>query len=151
MEITMNVAQILQSKGRKVITVTDNTTLIDVSRVLAENKIGSIVVVDASESVVGIISERDIVRVLGKEGVEVLQKSVSHCMTSDVITCNEATKVDEILAIMSSRRFRHMPVLENNQLVGIISIGDVVKTKIAATEMEAAAMRDYITSGYSTS
>lgn len=145
----MNVAAILSEKGRKVITVVHDMSLLKVSSILAEHKIGSAVVINQNEDVVGIVSERDIVGAIAKVGADVLEKPVMSCMTEDVITCNETTTVDEIMAIMSARRFRHMPVLEKNKLVGIISIGDVVKTKIAAAEMETAAMRDYITaSGY---
>lgn len=144
----MTVASILNQKGRKVITIPNTTKLLDVSRVLTQNKIGCIVVVDDNDEIVGIVSERDIVRSLGLEGANVLDKPVSYCMTKDVVMCTEETTIDEVMSIMSSQRFRHMPVLENKELIGIISIGDVVKTKIAATEMEAAAMRDYIAAGY---
>ncbi len=144
MESLMKVGSILGEKGRKVITLRSNTSLMDVAKVLSDHGIGSIVIVDESEKVVGIVSERDIVRTLAKNGVEILNSPVSQCMTENVITCSEQETIDNVMTIMTSHRFRHMPVLENGQLVGIISIGDVVKTKIASAEMEAEAMREYI-------
>ena len=140
----MKVGAILSQKGRKVITVKAYTKLMDVSHVLANNKIGCIVVVDDDENVVGVISERDIVRGLGDKGPEILTAPVVALMTEKVITCSEQDTVDDVMALMSTHRFRHMPVVENGQLVGIISIGDAVKTKIASAELEAEAMRDYI-------
>ncbi|MEM7620897.1 MAG: CBS domain-containing protein [Pseudomonadota bacterium] len=145
----MTVARILKEKGRNVITVQETMSLLEVSEILTQNKIGSTVVTNVNEEIVGIVSERDIVRTLGQEGLDALSKPISYCMTSEVVTCFETATIDEVMAIMSQRRFRHMPVLENNKLAGIISIGDVVKIKIAETEREAAAMRSYITaSGY---
>ncbi len=143
----MNVGAILGQKGRKVITVAAYASLLDVAKLLAENGIGCIVVVDEGGKVVGVISERDIVRGLGEKGHEVLKAPVAALMTEEVITCKERDTVDRVMAIMSSHRFRHMPVVENDQLIGIISIGDVVKTKIASAEMEAEAMREYIVAG----
>ena len=140
----MNVGNILKEKGRKVITVMSDMKLLDVARVLTENGIGSIVVVDLHDKLIGIVSERDIVRTIATNGIEVLQNPVSECMTENVIVCSEAETIDHVMSSMTQRRFRHMPVIENQQLVGIISIGDVVKTKIASAEMEAEAMREYI-------
>ncbi len=142
----MNVGAILAQKGRKVITISSDIILQDVSRILAENRIGSIVVLDENEAVKGIISERDIVRVLAEKGPKVLQEPVTFCMTEEVVTCGESDSVEQVMAAMSSGRFRHMPVVENGKLLGIISIGDVVKTKIEVAEKDAEHLRQYIVS-----
>lgn len=140
----MNVGAILAHKGRNVITISQDITLQDVSEILAKNGIGSIVVLDESESVIGIISERDIVRVLAEKGPKVLQEPVKICMTEEVITCSERDSVEQVMTAMSSGRFRHMPVVENGKLLGIISIGDVVKSKIEVAEKDAEHLRQYI-------
>ncbi len=143
----MNVATILSEKGRKVITANREHSLLDVAKLLSENKIGSVLVIDEDEAVVGIVSERDIVRQIAKAGADVLEKSIETCMTSNVISCQESDTIDQIMSEMTKRRFRHMPVVEDKKLVGIISIGDVVKLRIAEAQMEADAMRQYIATG----
>jgi len=97
--------------------------------------------------VAGIISERDIVRAIAKGGSAVLDEPVSHCMTKEVITCRESDTIHSLMSDMTSHRFRHLPVVEDGALVGLVSIGDVVKERIAEAEMEAAEMRHYIASG----
>ena len=141
----MNVAAILRQKGRAVTTANPNTTLLEVANKLASKRIGAIVVVGASGGVGGIISERDIIRALAEQGAECLTKPVSESMTRQVVTCQETDTLDELMAMMTARRFRHLPVVTDDALVGIISIGDVVKPHVAEGEMEATAMRDYIT------
>lgn len=143
----MNVAAILKSKGSDVFTTTPETTLIDVVRLLGERKIGGVVVCDSDGALAGIISERDVVRMLAENGPSVLDLPVSQCMTKKVICCARADTIDHVMAEMTAGRFRHLPVLENGRLAGLISIGDVVKFRIAEAEMEAAAMRDYIATG----
>lgn len=143
----MNVATILKQKGRNVLTSRPTDTVLGVAKTLAEHGVGCIVLTDDDNTVVGIISERDIVRSIAKGGKDVLQKPVSHCMTKEVITCRETDTINSLMSEMTSRRFRHLPVVERGELVGIVSIGDVVKERIAEAEMESAAMREYIAAG----
>jgi CBS domain-containing protein len=143
----MNVARILKDKGRDVTTILPALKIKDVINVLAERKIGAAVVCDADLRVAGIISERDIVRILAANGPSVLDEPVSKFMTKEVMTCVERDTVHWLMEEMTSRRFRHMPVIEGGRLIGIVSIGDVVKQRIAVAELEAASMREYITTG----
>lgn len=143
----MNVARILKDKGRDVTTILPALKIKDVINVLAERKIGAAVVCDADLRVAGIISERDIVRILAANGPAVLDEPVSKFMTKEVMTCVERDTVHWLMEEMTSRRFRHMPVIEGGRLIGIVSIGDVVKQRIAVAELEAASMREYITTG----
>jgi CBS domain-containing protein len=141
----MNVAAILRQKGRAVTTTSPSTTLLEVANKLAAKRIGAIVIVGARGTVAGIISERDIMRCLCAHGPDCLSRPVSESMTQDVISCQEDDTLDELMAMMTARRFRHLPVVTDGALVGIVSIGDVVKHHVAEVEMEATAMRDYIT------
>jgi CBS domain-containing protein len=141
----MNVAAILRQKGRAVTTASPGTTLIEVANKLAAKRIGAIVVVGARSEVVGIVSERDIIRTLAMQGADCLMGPVSQIMTKQVVTCQETDTLDELMAMMTAQRFRHLPVVTDGALVGIVSIGDVVKHHVAEVEMEATAMRDYIT------
>jgi CBS domain-containing protein len=143
----MNVAAILKSKGREVVTTGPNTTLLDIAELLREHRIGCIVVTGADGKVVGIVSERDIVREIARAGSKVLKEPVASCMTKTVVTCREADTIDRLMAEMTAHRFRHMPVVERGRLCGLVSIGDVVRMRIAEAEMEAAAMREYIATG----
>ncbi|HEU0159907.1 MAG TPA: CBS domain-containing protein [Hyphomicrobiaceae bacterium] len=140
----MNVAAILRQKGRAVTTAAPGATLLEIAAKLAAKRIGAIVVVGPQGEVAGIISERDIIRALAAHGPECLTSSVAESMTKDVVTCQETDTLDELMAMMTARRFRHLPVQTDGALVGIISIGDVVKHHVAEVEMEATAMRDYI-------
>lgn len=141
----MNVAAILRQKGRAVTTASPSATLLEVANKLAAKRIGAIVVMGSDGGLAGIISERDIIRVLAEGGSESLSRPVSECMTKQVVTCQETDTLDELMAMMTARRFRHLPVVTDGALVGIISIGDVVKHHVAEVEMEATAMREYIT------
>jgi CBS domain-containing protein len=143
----MNVARILKDKGRDVTTLPPATTIKDVISVLAEKRIGAAIVCDADLRVAGIISERDIVRILAANGPAVMDEPVAKFMTKEVMTCVEHDTVNWLMEEMTSRRFRHMPVVEAGRLTGIVSIGDVVKQRIALAELEAASMREYITTG----
>jgi CBS domain-containing protein len=143
----MNVARILKDKGRSVITLTPDVTVRQVVETLAGERIGALVVCDADRRVAGIISERDIVRILAANGAAVLDQPVSHYMTKEVRTCTERDTVDWLMEEMTAHRFRHLPVVEGGRLIGIVSIGDVVKQRIAAAELEAASMREYIATG----
>jgi CBS domain-containing protein len=141
----MNVAAILRQKGRAVTTASPTTTLLEVANKLAAKRIGAIVIVGARGKVDGIISERDIIRCLSTHGPDCLTRPVSESMTRYVISCEEDDTLDQLMARMTERRFRHLPVITNGALVGIISIGDVIKHHMAEVTMEATAMREYIT------
>lgn len=141
----MQVDTILQSKGRNVVTVAARTSVSDAVGKLNANRIGAVVVVDEGR-VIGILSERDIVRHLGDDWTALARKPVSDLMTKAVVTTHPAAMIDEIMELMTARRIRHLPVVENDRLVGIVSIGDVVKRKIEETEHEAAALKEYIAS-----
>ncbi len=143
----MNVARMLKDKGRDVTTVTPDTTLRQGVEILASERIGALVVCDKDRQVEGIISERDVVRMLAANGPAVLDQPVSLYMTKDVRTCTERDTVQFLMEEMTTHRFRHMPVVEGRRLIGIVSIGDVVKQRIAAAELEAASMREYIATG----
>jgi CBS domain-containing protein len=143
----MNVAAILKQKGRAVTTVPPTITLIEAAGRLAQRRIGAVVVIGARGELVGIISERDIIRALAETGPECLERPVAETMTRQVVTCQETDTLDELMAMMTARRFRHLPVVTDGDLVGIISIGDVVKHHVAEIEMEATAMREYIAHG----
>lgn len=143
----MNVARILKDKGRDVATVTPDMTLMDVVNMLAEKKIGAVVACDGKRRVQGIVSERDIVRVLATNGPAAFNDPIESYMTKDVKTCTPNDTVEWLMEVMTSQRFRHMPVVEGGQIIGIVSIGDVVKQRIAIAEMEADSMRQYIATG----
>ena len=141
----MTVARILAEKGRSVVTVEPQRTLDEAIHLLAEKRIGAVVVSDAEGAVLGILSERDIMRALARQGAAALDALVSEHMTADVVTCARDASVEDVMHLMTDGRFRHVPVLEEGRLAGLISIGDVVKRRIAAVEAEHQAMRDYIT------
>jgi len=143
----MNVATILKAKGRSVTTVRPDQSLSEVASKLSSRKIGAVVVVGESGAVAGIISERDVIRAIAERGAAALDMQVSRFMTRDVVTCSETSLVDEMMEMMTSGRFRHLPVVEDGALVGIVSIGDVVKNHVATVEMEVSAMRSYLATG----
>jgi CBS domain-containing protein len=143
----MNVAAILKLKGREVITAPPDMLLLDIARLLGVHRIGCIVITDTDGEVAGIVSERDIVREIARAGAKVLKEPVAVCMTRSVITCRESDTIDMLMGEMTAHRFRHLPVVERGQLAGLVSIGDVVRMRIAEAEMEAAAMREYIATG----
>lgn len=140
----MNVEQLLSGKGHDVISMQPHRTLAEAIRTLSEKRIGAVIVMGADGALVGILSERDIIRALGELGAGALESAVSRSMTSKVVTCRPQTSVDELMEIMTTGRFRHVPVVENGRVTGIVSIGDVVKHRVAAIEAESQAMRDYI-------
>jgi len=142
----MNVEVILKSKGADVETISSDMTLAQAVSILNTRKIGAVVVVDAGR-VRGMLSERDIIKAIGAAGAEALDHPVAQVMTSNVITCKRTDTVDQLMDAMTGGRFRHIPVIENDVLVGIVSIGDVVKQRIADTEMEAEQLRLYIATG----
>ena len=140
----MTVKTILATKGREVITTAPTVTLEEAIAVLTRHRIGALVVLGAEERVIGILSERDIVRALSEQGAGALKQPLSQVMTRTVITCSEADPISEIMDRMTRGRFRHIPVVEQDRLVGIVSIGDVVKQRLTEMERESEALRDYI-------
>lgn len=143
----MNVATILNLKGRNVATAKAESSLMDIVRFLADHKVGAIVIVDDDGALCGIISERDIVKALSAKGDSALSQQACDFMTRNVVTCGEDDGVAELMERMTAGRFRHLPVVADGNLVGIISIGDVVKQRITEAEQEAEAMRAYIATG----
>jgi CBS domain-containing protein len=142
----MTVAAILAVKGREVLTTTADKTVAEVVEILAKRKIGALVVVEGGHSIVGIVSERDIVRAIAS-GPAALFQPVSTVMTREVMTCSDTETIDGVMSRMTNGRFRHLPVAENGHLAGIISIGDIVKARIEEVEREAEDMRAYIATG----
>lgn len=143
----MSVASLLSKKPSTIVTITADMSIKDASDLLYEHRIGAVVVIEEEDRVVGILSERDIVRGLSSRGASVMTQQVSDLMTAPVETCTRSETADDVMRRMSEGRFRHMPVVEGTKLVGVISIGDVVKNRIATLEHEADAMRDYIMTG----
>jgi CBS domain-containing protein len=141
----MTVARILAEKGGSVVTMAPHRTIDEAIHLLAEKRIGALVVGDAQGRVIGILSERDVMRALATEGAAALDRPVSHYMTEKVVTCTRRTTIEDVMETMTNGRFRHLPVVEDGHLVGVVSIGDVVARRIAAVEAEHQAMRDYIT------
>ncbi|MFC7396554.1 CBS domain-containing protein [Chelatococcus sp. GCM10030263] len=140
----MTVDHILAVKGRDVITIPPHRTLDEAVKLLAEKHIGALVVAGADRRVLGIITERDIVRVLARRGAAAFGESVSAHMTGNVRTCHGGFLVNDVMEIMTLGKFRHVPVVEDEVLVGIISIGDVVKHRLAEVEREHQVLREYI-------
>ncbi|WP_102959200.1 CBS domain-containing protein [Mangrovicella endophytica] len=141
----MTVRLILEAKGRDVVTLEPTATMSDAVRTLATKRIGALIVVHPDGGVAGILSERDVVRMIGTDGPDCLSRAIGEVMTAKVITCSEETTVEEAMEMMTRGRFRHIPVCVDGHLVGIISIGDVVKRRIEDAEREASHMREYIT------
>ncbi|MBX4889503.1 CBS domain-containing protein [Rhizobium bangladeshense] len=142
--MTSSVKAILDLKGRDVVTAGPNTTVAEAAVILSKKRIGAIVVVGMENRISGMFTERDLVHAIAKHGKESLDQPLSQLMTSKVYRCNEETTVNELMELMTSRRFRHVPVESNGRLAGIISIGDVVKSRIAEVEREAEEIKAYI-------
>ena len=139
----MTVARIINEKGRDVVTTAPETSLAEVAATLSEKGIGAVLVVDGG-AIRGIVSERDIVRALARHGSEALRKLASDCMTERVVTCRPDETINEVMHKMTAGRFRHIPVVEEGRLAGIVSIGDVVKRRIEDVEKESEQIREYI-------
>ena len=140
----MNVAAILKEKGTGVTTIRTGALLSEAAHILAKQRIGAVVVLGAHDEIAGILSERDIVCALGGKGGAVLGRPVDDFMTRNVVGCTPTDTVAQLMEIMTNRRLRHLPVLVDGRLSGIVSIGDVVKQRILEAEREAEAMRTYI-------
>jgi len=143
----MRVTDTLRHKGGGVVTVLQETTVRELLALLAEHRIGAVVVSDDGAHLDGIVSERDVVRRLHSDGDGVLDAPVAQIMTADVHTCEPDTLLDDLMPVMTQRRIRHVPVLDEGRLVGIVSIGDVVKRRMAEVQAERDQLTDYITGG----
>ena len=141
----MLVEHILTEKGQDVITIEPERTLLEAAHLLEERRVRAVVVSDAAHPVLGILSERDIVRALARKGAAAANDPVSQHMTAKVITCTRRTSINELMERMTDQRIRHMPVVENGRLDGIVSIGDLVKHRLSELEAEDRAMHDYST------
>ncbi|MEH6696574.1 MAG: CBS domain-containing protein [Hyphomonas sp.] len=144
----MTIDQILNDKGREVISVGADDTLGDVAKVLDVRRIGAVVALDSGESIIGVLSERDIVRQVARHGQAALDMKVGDAMTRDVVTVPSTMAIEQAMQLMTDRRIRHLPILRNDRLIGFVSIGDLVKWKIAETEAEAEAMKSYLSAQY---
>lgn len=140
----MNVKTILEQKGGEVLTLGPEDSIADAVRMLADRRIGALVVTDDAGAIAGILSERDVVRCLASHGAEALNQKVRGVMTPEVSTCNEQHTVNDVMEMMTAGRFRHVPVVRDGTLVGIVSIGDVVKRRIEEAEREAEEIKQYI-------
>lgn len=139
----MKITDVLRGKGSNVVTIGPNATVTDLLRSLTEHNIGAIVVTDGAH-VVGIVSERDIVRQLHTFGTGLLTKPVSSIMTSPVVTCTPTDSIDSLSVTMTERRIRHLPVVDGGRLIGVVSIGDVVKHRVAELESDRKQLESYI-------
>lgn len=140
----MIVKNILSNKTGNVITINPATDIITATKLLADRGIGAVVVLGVNNRIVGILSERDIVQALAEHGAAVLTEPVSQVMTREVKTCSENDTIAELMDRMTTGRFRHLPVVEQGKLIGIVSIGDVVKGRLEEMDQEAKAMHDFI-------
>lgn len=140
----MSVAHILGAKGRNVVSVGPGETVEKIIQLLAEKRIGAVIVTHGQDKIAGIVSERDVVRHMATQGAAILKKTVDTIMTKKVMTCTEADSEQELMALMTAHRIRHLPVVKGEKLIGMISIGDVVKHRIEAIEREAEEMKAYI-------
>jgi CBS domain-containing protein len=143
----MLVKEILKLKGSEVFTVLPEETLSSMTALLHTRRVGAFVVTDRLGRLIGVISERDIIRAIATSGASALMKTVADVMTRDVISAQVSETIDQLLSRMTDRRIRHLPVLDEGRLIGIVSIGDLVKSKIAMAEHEAATLKHYISAG----
>ena len=143
----MFVSDILAEKGGLVYTVTPGTTLSQVSRQLSTRRIGAVLIVDRLDKVAGIVSERDIVNAIATHGAPALELDASEVMTRNVITCDPDDSINHVMETMTRGRFRHLPVVRHGELLGLVSIGDVVKARLKETTHETEALRAYIVAG----
>jgi CBS domain-containing protein len=144
------IEHILYGKGREVATIGPDASVAEAVALLREHNVGALVVVDTESQIAGILSERDIVRALAEDTAGetgILERQVSDLMTSEVATCGSRSSVNELMRIMTDRRIRHVPVVDDGALSGIVSIGDVVKSRIGELETEAGTLHDYLSSG----
>jgi CBS domain-containing protein len=146
--VSVNIEGVMQAKGRHVETVVPDTPILDVCQRMRMKNIGALVVTKDGQRIDGIITERDVVSGLAREGAEALRKSASHLMTKSVITCAPDDHLTKVMAIITSRRIRHLPVVVDGRLAGIVSIGDLLKTRLEEVELEANVLRDVYLAGH---
>ena len=140
----MNVEHLLRNKGRKIISIRPQLTLSDAASSLSLHRIGALIVSDDDNPILGILSERDIVWAIAARGAAALKETIADNMTREVVVCTGAATTIEVMEQMTNNKFRHMPVVESGKLLGIVSIGDIVKHRIAEVEAETEEMREYI-------
>ncbi|HEY2609381.1 MAG TPA: CBS domain-containing protein [Reyranella sp.] len=143
----MFVSDILAQKGGLVFTVTPGTSVAQLSQQLSTRRIGSVLVLDGEGSVAGIVSERDLVRAMASHGAKAMELEARQVMTRDVVTCDPDDSIDQVMQTMTSGRFRHLPVVRHGELLGLVSIGDVVKARLEETKHETEALKAYIVAG----
>ena len=143
----MFVSDILSQKGGNVFSVTPGTSVAQVSQQLSVRRIGSVLVLDGEGGVAGIVSERDLVRALASHGAKALELEARQVMTRDVVTCDPDESIDQVMETMTSGRFRHLPVVRHGELLGLVSIGDIVKARIEEATHETEALKAYIVAG----
>ena len=143
----MFVSDILSQKGGLVFTVTPGTTLDQIAHQLSTRRIGSVLVMAESDKVAGIVSERDIVRAMASHGAGARALEAREVMTRDVTTCHPDDSIEQVMEMMTQGRFRHLPVVDHDELIGLISIGDVVKARLEETRHETEALKAYISAG----
>jgi CBS domain-containing protein len=143
----MFVSDILAQKGGLVFTVTPGTSIAQLSQQLSTRRIGSVLVLDGEGSVAGIVSERDLVRALASHGAKAMELEARQVMTREVVTCDPDDSIDQVMQTMTSGRFRHLPVVRHGELLGLVSIGDVVKARLEETKHETEALKAYIVAG----
>jgi CBS domain-containing protein len=142
----MKLVELIKGKQKEILQVGSDRTIAEAADTIAQNKIGALLVDDGAGTIVGILSERDIVRGMSQHGANLQDVKVSELMTSDLIRCAPGDTVNEAMAMMTDRRIRHLPVFDGEQLVGFISIGDLVKCRMMEVQSEAEALRQYINS-----
>ena len=143
----MFVSDILAQKGGLVFTVTPSTSVAQLSQQLSTRRIGSVLVLDGEGSVAGIVSERDLVRAMASHGAKAMELEARQVMTREVVTCDPDDSIDQVMQTMTSGRFRHLPVVRHGELLGLVSIGDVVKARLEETKHETEALKAYIVAG----
>ena len=143
----MFVSDILSQKGNAIFTVAPATSVAEVSQQLSARRIGSVLVLDVDGTVAGIVSERDLVRALSRHGAKALELEARQVMTRDVVTCDPDDSIDRVMQTMTEGRFRHIPVVRRGELLGLVSIGDVVKARLEETQHETEALKAYIVAG----
>ena len=140
----MFVRQILTSKGGDIVSISPSARIADVAALMGKKRIGAIVVLEEDDRIVGIVSERDVTRGLAEHGADLLSMTTDQIMTRDVVTCTPEDGIDKLMRKMTTGRFRHLPVVEKTKMVGIVSIGDIVKHRLEELENEASLLQDYI-------
>jgi CBS domain-containing protein len=140
----MHVAAVLKRKGNRIVSAAPDDSVASVTRLLTEHRIGAVLVTDGDGLPVGILSERDIVRAIAREGAAALDRPASDLMTRELITATPTDTVADMMAVMTQRRIRHVPIIESGRIVGVISIGDVVKARIDDAELEVESLRGYV-------